>query len=107
MTGDFLILNGDTLVSNSLVLRVQQGGDYPICVTVDVKDQYDSDDMKVERADGGASARLVHIGKTLAAAQTNAESIGLLAFRGAGGALFRDRVEAMMRTPAGVENWYL
>lgn len=107
MEGDFLILNGDTLVSDSLVSRVQSGSGYPICVTVDVKDHYDSDDMKVERADGGASAQLVHIGKTLTAAQTNAESIGFLAFRGEGGALFRDSVEAAMRTPAGVENWYL
>jgi len=107
MEGDFLILNGDTLVSQPLVARVQQGGNFPICVTVDVKDQYDSDDMKVERADGGSSDRLVHIGKTLSAEQSNAESIGFLAFRGEGAALFRGQVEAMMRTPAGVENWYL
>jgi len=103
MEGDFLILNGDTLVSRPLVERVQQGGAYPICVTVDVKDGYDSDDMKVER-DG---ERLVHIGKTLSAEQTSAESIGFLAFRGEGGRLFRDAVEAVMRTSAGVENWYL
>ncbi len=107
MEGDFLILNGDTLVSQPLVGRVQQGGDFPICVTVDVKHQYDSDDMKVERADVGKSDRLVHIGKTLSAAQSNAESIGFLAFRGEGAALFRSAVEAMMRTSAGVENWYL
>ncbi len=103
MTGNYLILNGDTLVSRPLVERVQQGADWPICVTVDVKPNYDSDDMKVER-DGD---RLVHIGKTLTAAQSNAESIGFLAFRGEGGALFRDAVEAAMRTPAGVQNWYL
>lgn len=103
MTGNYLILNGDTLVSRALVERVQQGADWPICVTVDVKPDYDSDDMKVER-DGD---RLVHIGKTLTAAQSNAESIGFLAFRGEGGALFREAVEAAMRTPAGVENWYL
>lgn len=107
MDGDFLILNGDTLVSRPLVARVQQGGNFPVCVTVDVKEHYDSDDMKVERAGNGASDRLVHIGKTLSADQTNAESIGFLAFRGEGGALFREQVEAVMRTPAGVENWYL
>ena len=107
MDGDFLILNGDTLVSHALVAKVQQGGGYPICVTVDVKDSYDSDDMKVERADGGKSDRLVHIGKTLSAQQTNSESIGFLAFRAQGPKLFRDTVEAVMRMPAGVENWYL
>ena len=104
MDGDFLILNGDTLVSRDIVERVQQGGaGWPIAVTVDAKPHYDSDDMKVTRI----GERLAAIGKTLTAEQANAESIGFLAFRGEGVALFRDTVEAYMRTPAGVENWYL
>lgn len=103
MEGDFLILNGDTIVSRELVARVQRGGAHPICVTVDTKPAYDSDDMKVER-DGDT---LVRIGKTLSDRQSNAESIGFLAFRRDGGARFRAAVDAMMRTSAGVENWYL
>jgi choline kinase len=104
MDGDFLILNGDTLVSDGIVERVQAGGaGWPIAVTVDTKPHYDSDDMKVTRI----GDRLAAIGKTLTAEQSNAESIGFLAFRGEGVALFRDTVEAFMRTPAGVENWYL
>ncbi len=103
MDGDFLILNGDTLVSRDIVARVLQPHDWPIAVTVDVKPAYDSDDMKVSRQ----GDKLLAIGKTLTAAQSNAESIGFLAFRGEGVALFRDTVEAYMRTPAGVENWYL
>jgi choline kinase len=104
MAGDFLILNGDTLVGDDIVARVQQGGDWPIAVTVDVKPDYDSDDMKVTRAAGG---RLERIGKTLTAEQSNAESIGFLAFRGEGAAMFRDAVRAAMRTPEGVQHWYL
>lgn len=103
MDGDFLILNGDTLVSEDIVRRVQDHRGLPITVTVDVKESYDSDDMKVSR-DGD---RLVHIGKTLTAEETNAESIGFLAFRGEGAALFRDAVRAAMRTPEGVQHWYL
>ncbi len=103
MEGDFLILNGDTLVSEQIVRRVQQGSDWPIAVTVDIKDGYDSDDMKVSR-DGD---RLVRIGKTLTADESNAESIGFLAFRGEGAALFRNAVRAAMRTPEGVQHWYL
>ena len=80
--GDFLILNGDTLVCEEIVARVQEGSPWPVTVTVDVKDEYDSDDMKVERA---ADGRLVHIGKTLTAERTNAELIKFLAFRGRGG----------------------
>lgn len=104
MEGDFLILNGDTLVSEEVVGRVQHGSGWPIAVTVDVKDAYDSDDMKVNRA---ADGRLLRIGKTLTAGESNAESIGFLAFRGEGAALFRDAVRAAMRTPEGVQHWYL
>lgn len=103
MDGDFAILNGDTLVSRAIAQRVLAGSDWPIAVTVDVKERYDSDDMKVSRM----GDKLLAIGKTLTADQSNAESIGFLAFRGEGAALFRETVEAYMRTPAGVENWYL
>jgi L-glutamine-phosphate cytidylyltransferase len=103
MDGDFLILNGDTLVSEQIVQRVQQGADWPIAVTVDIKDSYDSDDMKVGREDG----RLLRIGKTLTADESNCESIGFLAFRGEGAALFREAVRKAMRTPEGVQHWYL
>lgn len=103
MEGDFLILNGDTLVSEEIVAKVQQDSGWPITVTVDVKDSYDSDDMKVMR-DGD---RLLRIGKTLTAEESNAESIGFLAFRGEGAGMFRDAVRAAMRTPEGVQHWYL
>ena len=103
MEGDFLILNGDTLVSEDIVRRVQHGSHWPIAVTVDVKPDYDSDDMKVTRE----GERLVRIGKTLTADEANAESIGFLAFRGDGAAMFREAVRRAMRTPEGVQHWYL
>lgn len=103
MAGDFLILNGDTLIGEDIVAQVQAGSDWLIAVTVDIKPDYDNDDMKVSLA----GDRLTAIGKTLTPQQSHAESIGFLAFRGAGSALFREAVRAMMRTPAGVENWYL
>lgn len=103
MDQDFIILNGDTLVSPEIVGRLIAGATAPITVTIDVKDDYDLDDMKVQR-DG---ARLLQIGKRLEPHETNAESIGMLAFKGDGPAIFRSQVEAMMRTPEGVLNWYL
>jgi choline kinase len=103
MEGDFLILNGDTLVSKDIVRTVQEDRGWPIAVTVDIKDAYDSDDMKVERE----GDRLVHIGKTLTPEQSHAESIGFLAFRGSGADLFRNAVRQAMRTPEGVQHWYL
>jgi L-glutamine-phosphate cytidylyltransferase len=103
MRDDFIILNGDTLISPDIVARLIAAEQFPITVTVDIKDSYDADDMKVERE----GDRLIHIGKTLTPEQSNAESIGMLAFRREGGARFRREVEEMMRTPAGVSNWYL
>lgn len=104
MKGDFLILNGDTLISEEIVRKVQEGSDWPIAVTVDVKAAYDSDDMKVSRGENG---RLARIGKTLTAEESNSESIGFLAFRGEGAELFRETVRRTMRTPDGVNHWYL
>lgn len=103
MDQDFIILNGDTLVSPEIVGRLIAGAAMPISVTIDVKDSYDLDDMKVQR-DGD---RLLQIGKRLTPQESNAESIGMLAFKGDGPSIFRDQVDAMMRTPEGVLNWYL
>ncbi len=103
MDRDFIILNGDTLIEPGIVAKLIAESSEPITVTVDIKDAYDADDMKVHREGG----RLMAIGKRLSAEESNAESIGMLAFRGEGPALFRDRIERMMRTPEGVRNWYL
>ncbi len=101
--GDCLVLNGDTLVSRALVAKVLAAGRPGIAVTVDEKDAYDADDMKVVR---DADGRLTAIGKRLEEG-VNAESIGLIVFRGDGAARFIGEVEAMMRTPEGTNNWYL
>jgi L-glutamine-phosphate cytidylyltransferase len=103
--GDVLVWNGDTLVSEELMARVvgnatQEG----ICVTIDRKDGYDEDDMKVVVDKAG---RLHAIGKRLDLKQVNAESIGLLAFRGAGAQTFRHAIERAIRTAEGTTIWYL
>jgi len=104
LDGDLLVWNGDTLVSDELMRRVIADRDQAgICVTIDRKDKYDDDDMKViTDADG----RLCAIGKRILDG-VNAESIGLLAFRGDGAARFRDAIESAMRTSEGTTIWYL
>jgi choline kinase len=102
LNGDCLVWNGDTLVSRALMERVVGNERAGICVTVDRKDSYDEDDMKVVEEDG----RLRAIGKRIAQG-VNAESIGLLAFRSGGAELFRDAIEQAMRTPEGTTIWYL
>ena len=106
MDRDFIILNGDTIVSDEIVAKLVNGAQDAITVTVDVKadGDYDDDDMKVNR---DATGRLHAIGKRLLPPDTNAESIGMLAFTGEGPAIFRNQIDQMMRTPEGVERWYL
>ena len=102
LAGDCLVWNGDTLVSRALMARVV-GNDQPgICVTIDRKDTYDEDDMKVVEE----GSRLRGIGKRIAKG-VNAESIGLLAFRSGGAEQFRHAIEQAMRTAEGTMIWYL
>jgi len=103
LSGDCLVWNGDTLVSQSLMRRVVANDRPGICVTIDRKDGYDDDDMKVVE-DGG---RLKAIGKRLPMESVNSESIGLLAFRAGGAERFRDAIEQALRTPEGTTIWYL
>jgi choline kinase len=103
LTGDCLVWNGDTLVSKALMGRVVGNRQTGICVTIDRKDSYDEDDMKVVAADDG---RLRGIGKRISEG-VNAESIGLLAFRAGGAEQFREAIEGAMRTPEGTTIWYL
>lgn len=104
MDCDFILLNGDTIISNKIASRLIASAKFPITVTIDVKPAYDDDDMKVQCDRTG---RLMAIGKRLSPDIVNAESIGMLAFRGDGPAIFRTQIEQMMRTPEGVERWYL
>ena len=104
LAGDCLVWNGDTLVSDSLMARVV-GNERPgICVTIDRKDSYDADDMKVVVDDDG---RLRAIAKRLPKRDVNGESIGLLAFRSGGAERFREAIERDMRTSEGTTIWYL
>jgi choline kinase len=104
LTGDCLVWNGDTLVSDALMARVV-GNDARdgICVTIDRKPSYDDDDMKVVADDEG---RLRAIGKRIKDG-VNAESIGLLAFRRGGAERFAEAIDRAMRTSEGTTIWYL
>jgi choline kinase len=103
LAGNCLVWNGDTLVSDSLMAKVVANARRGVCVTIDRKDGYDDDDMKVVVEEDG---RLRAIGKRLSAG-VNGESIGLLAFRDGGAERFREAIEHDIRTPEGTTIWYL
>jgi choline kinase len=103
MDEDFLLLNGDIIFESELLQRVLESEPAPITLAVNVKDEYDDDDMKVRMSRGVVRA----VSKTLAPQQTNAESIGMLYFRDKGPALFRAAVDNAIRHPPSLKLWYL
>jgi choline kinase len=103
LTGDFLLLNGDTLFEPAVVRRLLDSPVKAITLARDHKSRYDSDDMKV-CLDGD---RLLKIGKDLESDRVDGESIGMLLFREQGGRLFKDAVAQTMYTPVALKQWYL
>lgn len=104
MIGDFVIMNGDTLFEAAALQRLLDSPPiYDITLCIDRKAAYDDDDMKVVEEGG----RLLRVGKKLPGEPVNAESIGLMAFRGAGPAVFSAQLDRMMRDESGLKRWYL
>jgi len=103
MHEDFLIINGDTLFSPDILEKVLNAPAKDITVTIDQKNYYDGDDMKVTLAQG----QLLSISKTLAPRETNGESIGMLRFMNDGPQIFRDELDRLMRLEDGTKSWYL
>src|SRR3954453_16728771 len=52
LSGECLVWNGDTLVSRALMGKVLANAEAGICVTIDRKESYDEDDMKVVEEGG-------------------------------------------------------
>jgi L-glutamine-phosphate cytidylyltransferase len=104
MTEDFVLLNGDTLFEPKILRRLLASPPAPVTLTIDRKAEYDEDDMKVSLV---GDRRLIAVGKTLPATETNGESVGLMLFRGTGVEAFRGTLEAAIRHPAALQQWYL
>jgi choline kinase len=103
MNTDFVLLNGDTLFEAAVLERLLETHGYPVTVVVSHKDDYDTDDMKVE-LDG---CRLVKIGKDLLPDQVDGESIGMILFRDQGPMLFRNALGRAVSNPSAQKKWYL
>lgn len=103
MDEPFVLINGDTLFEAAILERLLvTGTDAPVTLVTDHKSHYDADDMKVVVENG----RLRRVGKALTDG-VNGESIGMMAFRGQGPAVFRNKVAHLMRYGEGVKRWYL
>ncbi|MBL8497141.1 phosphocholine cytidylyltransferase family protein [Nitrosomonas sp. JL21] len=104
MNDSFLLLNGDTVIESALLQKVLNSTPAAITLSVDYKDSYDADDMKVQL---GTDDWVQQVSKIVPPQQVNAESIGLLYFREQGAQLFRQAVEEALRHPAELKSWYL
>jgi choline kinase len=103
MTEDFVLLNGDTLFRAPLFRQLLASPPGPVTLAIDHKAHYDDDDMKV-CLDGRS---LVKIGKTLPAADSHGESIGMILFRGDGPERFAAALEDALSHPRATRQWYL
>ena len=104
MDSDFLLLNGDTVIESALLAQVLNSEAAPITLSVDYKDTYDADDMKVQL---DADGRVKQVSKIIPPHQVDAESIGLIYFREQGPSIFRRAIESALRHPAELKSWYL
>lgn len=104
MREDFILLNGDTLFEPTVLQKLLAAPLAPVTLTINQKPAYDEDDMKVTL---NGSSRLKAVGKTLPAALTHGESIGLMRFCGQGVTAFHQALEVAIREPEGLHRWYL
>ena len=104
MTGNFLLLNGDTVIESALLAQVLNSEPAPITLSVDYKNTYDADDMKVQlNTDGWVK----QVSKIIPPHQVDAQSIGLIYSREQGPQIFSQAVESALRHPAELKSWYL
>ncbi len=104
MDSDFLLLNGDTVIESALLRQVLNSESAPITLSVDYKNAYDADDMKVQLDTDGW---VKQVSKIIPPHQVDAESIGLIYFREQGPEIFSQAVESALRHPAELKSWYL
>ena len=102
MTGDFIQVNGDNVFRSDLVEKLLAAPAVPVSVATNVKETYDSDDMKVILDRG----RLTEIGKTLPVDTVNAEAIGFYVFRGAGSKAYVETLDHAMRDSQALKQWF-
>lgn len=76
---DFVITNGDNIYKDMVFDKIMPGAAERIQLTVDYKEAYDEDDMKVQ-LDNAEHVQKVH--KQIPLADTQAESVGLVLVKG-------------------------
>jgi choline kinase len=105
LNSDFMIINGDTLFEAHIINKLLSTKTHNIIVTIDTKDRYDADDMKVTF--DKISNKLLRVGKDIPLEEINGEAIGIHFFRDKGPYYFRKAIQKFIRDEKALKMWYL
>ena len=103
LTESVITINGDNVFDWRILEELSANDSNPILVTIDEKDSYDQDDMKIVLK----NEHIQRMNKGIPEEEANAESIGIMRFSGAGLILLRNMLEIMIREPEFARGWYV
>ena len=102
MKDDFITINGDDIF-DSIVIKDLLKSKADITMVIDIKSEYDDDDMKVIYEDN----LIKQVSKKIPLEKANGESVGIIKFSGHGPKIYTDTLEEMVREPQNLNVFYL
>jgi len=104
MDKDFMITNGDNIFHHDVFRRIVENSKDGIFLTVNKKERYDEDDMKVMIRDGN----VIKVSKTIDTKDADAESVGLALIRGKKYRdIFVETLEGLVRDKSYINKFWL
>ena len=102
MDVDFISINGDNIFHPDVIRKLLKTKG-KIVMTIDRKEKYDIDDMKVVIKDN----RVYRVGKDIPLIEANGESVGIIKYFKSGRSVIANKLEAMVRKPENHGKFYL
>ena len=104
MESDFIIINGDDIFNDSVLLELlEHDKNELITMVIDRKETYDEDDMKLIVENG----RILEVSKKIPLNEANGESIGMIRVTGEAKGIMVDTMERMVRNKKNMQVFYL
>jgi len=104
MNEDFIITNGDNILDASVYEDIAQNAPKGIVLTINKKDKYTDDDMKVLLEDGVVSK----VSKLINGNEASAESVGLVKVSGKNSIeVFKNTMDELVRDQSYVDKFWL
>ena len=104
MESDFIIINGDDIFNDSVLLGlIEHDKNELITMVIDRKETYDEDDMKLIVENG----RILEVSKKIPLNEANGESIGMIRVTGEAKGIMVDTMERMVRNKKNMQVFYL